>query len=269
MSKDVYENPLVGRYAADEMKRLFSPQKKFSTWRRLWLALAESENELGLAQISDEAIAQMRANLDNINYEVAEERERETRHDVMSHVHAFGLQAPAAAGIIHLGATSQFVNCNTDIILHREGLHLLKGKCVAVIRALAEFAKQHAAQPCLGSTHFQVAQLVTVGKRATLWINDLLGDYYTIAQFAANTPLRGVKGTTGTQASFLTLFDGDHDKVKQLDRMVCAKMGVDMPSFPVTGQTYSRKVDHMLMSAISGIGVSLHKMGEDIRLLMG
>lgn len=270
MAKDYssYQSPLTERYAAREMKELFSPQRKHSTWRRLWLALAESERELGLTQISESALEQMRTHLDDINWDVAEAREKETRHDVMAHVHAFGLQCPDAAGIIHLGATSQFVNCNTDLIQYRDGLKLVEDRLLATITALATFADDTAGVPCLGYTHFQVAQPVTVGKRATLWLQDLMMDLDNLRRFRESLPLRGVKGTTGTQASFLALFGGDHDKVKELEKRVCAKLGFAR-AFPVTGQTYTRKLDYMILNAVAGIGVSLHKFASDMRLLMG
>lgn len=269
----IYDSPLSGRYAARAMRELFGPKKKFSTWRRIWLAVAESQKELGLAQISDEALSQMRAHLDDINFEAAEAREKEVRHDVMAHVHAWGLQAPAAAGVIHLGCTSCDITDNADLIVTREALGLVRDKLLGVIAALADFARREAGTPCLGATHFQVAQPVTVGKRATLWINDLLGDFYPIDMFWQRTPLRGVKGTTGTQASFLALFRGagfakPDDAVRDLDKLVCKRLGFG-GSFPVTGQTYSRKVDHMILSALSGVGVSLHKFASDMRLLMG
>ncbi|MCK6438583.1 MAG: adenylosuccinate lyase [Planctomycetes bacterium] len=270
MAKDytTYDSPLVSRYAAKAMRELFSPQKKFSTWRRLWLALAESQHELGLKQISSDALKQMRAHLDDINFDVAEAREREVRHDVMSHVHAYGQQAPAAAGIIHLGATSCYVTDNADLIVMREALVMVREQLVALCRALADFAEKNASVACLGSTHFQVAQLVTVGKRATLWLQDVIADYEEIGRVIDDIPLRGVKGTTGTQASFLNLFDGDHKKVRKLEEMVCKKMGFER-AFPVTGQTYPRKWDHHVLSTLSGIGVSLHKFASDMRLLMG
>jgi len=267
-SKVTWTSPLAGRYAAREMRELFGEQRRISTWRRLWLALAEAEAELGLAQVTPEAIAQIKAHVDDINFAVAAAREKETRHDVMSHVYALGQQAPAAAGIIHLGATSCYVTDNADLILMREGLRLLMQRLLAVMDSLAKFARANADVPCLGSTHFQVAQLTTVGKRATLWLQDLCADFEAIARLADSIPMRGAKGTTGTQASFLALFDNDHAKVRELDRRVCAKMGF-AKAFPVTGQTYPRKLDHTVLSALAGIGVSLHKFGTDMRLLMG
>jgi len=271
---DTYQSPLTGRYAAKAMTELFSPRTRVGYWRKLWLALAEAQCELGLEQVSLEALTQMRAHLDDINFDVAEAREREVRHDVMAHVHAFGQQAPAAAGIIHLGATSCFVTDNADLLILRKGLAMLREKVLGLISAFANFCEEYADQPCMGATHLQPAQLTTVGKRATLWLNDLLGDFYAIHQFAERTPLRGVKGTTGTQASFLALFTGlglnkeeAGERVKQLERKVCEKMGVG-GAFPVTGQTYSRKVDHVILSAIAGIGVTLHKFASDMRLLM-
>lgn len=270
MSKDYdnYESPLSSRYAARQMRELFGARRKFSTWRRLWLALAEAQRELGLAHITDEALRQMRAHLDDINFDVAEAREREVRHDVMSHVHAFGVQAPAAAGIIHLGATSCFVTDNADIIIMREALGRVCAKLVGYCRAFERFALAHADTACLGSTHFQTAQLVTVGKRATLWLQDALDDWRRLKAQADELALRGVKGTTGTQASFLTLFNGDHAKVRELERRVCAKMGFERV-FPVTGQTYPRKLDFTVLAALAGVGVSLHKFASDMRLLMG
>ncbi len=270
MSTDrtTWASPLAGRYAAREMRELFGEQRRIETWRKLWIALAEAEHELGLTQITSEALEQMRRFVSDINFEVAAEREKQVRHDVMAHVHAYGLQAPAAAGIIHLGATSCYVTDNGDLVLLREGLELLAARLLSVIGAMSAFARQNASIPCLGSTHFQVAQLTTVGKRATLWIQDLVDDFLTIRRLADSVKLRGVKGTTGTQASFLTLFDGDHEKVRELERRVCKKLGFDT-AYPVTGQTYPRKFDHTVLSALAGVGLSLHKFGADMRLLMG
>jgi adenylosuccinate lyase len=253
------------RYASAEMRELFSPQRKHSTWRELWLALAESQKALGLA-IPDEAIAQMRAHLDDIDFAAAEQYERTFRHDVMAHIHAFGDVAPAAKGIIHLGATSQFVNCNTDMLLYREAMGLLRGYLANIVDALGRFAEKYRDLPCLGFTHFQPAQMTTVGKRAALWCYDFLRDLRDVEMRIEGLEFRGVKGTTGTQASFLTLFDGDHGKVEKLERMVAEKMGFDRIA-PITGQTYSRKVDAQLAQVLAGIGASVHKFANDIRLL--
>jgi adenylosuccinate lyase len=271
-ARNTYESPLAGRYAAAAMRELFGQQKRFSTWRRVWLALAEAEHELGLAQITPAALAELRAHLDDINFEAAEKREKEVRHDVMAHVHAFGLQCPAAAGIIHLGATSCDITDNADLIILRDGLRLLDAKLLGVMASLAKFARANADVPCLGSTHFQVAQLTTVGKRACLWLADLAECREEVRHLADTIPLRGIKGTTGTQASFLALFGGDtpaaHAKVRDLEARVAKKLGF-AECCPVTGQTYSRRMDHTVLSALAGIGVSLHKFGDDMRLLMG
>ncbi|MEW9121865.1 MAG: adenylosuccinate lyase [Thermotaleaceae bacterium] len=262
---NLYQNPLITRYASKEMAQLFSEDTKFTTWRELWIALAEAEKELGL-DISDQQIEEMKKHKNEINYEVAIKREKETRHDVMSHVYAFGQQCPKAKPIIHLGATSAYVGDNTDIIVIRKGLQLLQTKLVNCIDKLSKFALQYKALPTLGFTHFQPAQLTTVGKRATLWLMDLLLDYEEIEHLLSTIMLRGVKGTTGTQASFLNLFDGDHEKVKKLDQLVARKMGFEK-TFPVTGQTYSRKLDYKVLSVLSGIAQTTHKMTNDIRLL--
>lgn len=262
---DRYESPLTGRYASREMQRLFSPDKKFSTWRRLWIVLAESERELGLP-ITEEQIAELRAHETDINYEVAEAREKQVRHDVMAHVYAYGQQCPKAAGIIHLGATSCYVGDNTDLLLMYEGLELIRKELLNVVNALCVFAVKHKDLPTLGFTHLQPAQLTTVGKRATLWMQDLLLDLETIDFLLAHKRLRGVKGTTGTQASFLELFGGDHEKCKRLDALVAEKLGC--PScFAVTGQTYPRKIDAQVLAALSGIAQSAHKFSSDIRIL--
>jgi len=270
MAKDnsTYQHPLTGRYAAKEMRELFSEQRRIGLWRRLWLALAESERELGLTQISDQALSQMRAHLDDIDFEKAAQHEAELRHDVMAHVHTFGALCPAAMPVIHLGATSCFVTDNADLILMREGLRLLLAKMRGVMAAFAEFARREAGTACLGYTHFQVAQPTTVGKRATLWLQDLLLDYRELSRLEAEMPMRGVKGTTGTQASFVELFEGDESKVRELDKRVAKRMGFERV-FDVSGQTYTRKYDHMLLSAVAGIGVSGAKCATDIRLLMG
>ena len=270
MAKDHtnYAHPLTGRYAAKDMRELFSEQRRISTWRRLWLALAESERELGLSQVSEKAVAELKAHLDDIDFDKAAKHEAELRHDVMAHVHTLGELCPSAAPIIHLGATSCFVTDNADLILMRDGLRLLLAKLRGAIAALADFAKREAGTACLGYTHFQVAQPTTVGKRACLWLHDLLLDHEELARIERTMPLRGVKGTTGTQASFMELFDNDEAKVRELDIRVAKRMGF-ASVFPVTGQTYTRKYDHMVLSAVAGIGVSAQKIATDIRLLMG
>lgn len=265
MSKDIYESPLSSRYASSEMKYLFSPDKKFKTWRRLWVALAESEMELGL-NVTREQVDELKANMDNINYAEAEAREKEVRHDVMSHVYAYGLQCPKAKGIIHLGATSCYVGDNTDLIIMNEALELIRGKVVKVISLLRDFALKYKAMPTLGFTHFQAAQLTTVGKRASLWIWELLMDLENIDFQLSRKALLGCKGTTGTQASFMELFDNDIEKVKELDKKICEKMGYDK-FYPVSGQTYSRKVDYHMLSVLSDIAQSAYKFANDIRLL--
>jgi adenylosuccinate lyase len=260
-----YSNPLTDRYASSEMSRIFSPAFKFGTWRRLWLALAEAEQELGLP-ISDAAIAAIRDHLDDFDLARAAELERELRHDVMAHVHHLGEQAPEARGILHLGATSAYVGDNTDLIQHREALRLVRARLVSVVAALAGFAREHRALPTLGFTHFQPAQPTTVGKRATLWIQDLLLDLEEI-EFRLNTlRFRGVRGTTGTQASFLDLFEGDGRKVERLNRLVAQKMGFEQV-YGVTGQTYTRKTDSACLSTLSGVAQSASKFAHDIRLL--
>jgi len=260
-----YENPLVDRYASKEMLEVFSPQKKFETWRRLWIALAEAERELGLP-ISQEQIDELKAHQKDINFEEAKAMERETRHDVMAHVLAYGKQCPKAKPIIHLGATSAFVGDNTDIILLREALFIVKKKLVTVIKNLTTFAKKYKDVPTLGYTHFQPAQLTTVGKRACLWIQDLLMDLGELEFQESNLRLRGAKGTTGTQASFMQLFDNDEEKVKKLDRLIAAKMGFEC-TFPITGQTYPRKLDSRILQVLQSIAESAHKFASDIRLL--
>jgi adenylosuccinate lyase len=260
-----YDNPLIDRYASAEMSRLWGPQRKFSTWRRLWVALAEAEAELGLP-IKPAQIAEMRAAVDRIDFAAAEAHERRLRHDVMAHVHAFGDACPTARGIIHLGATSCYVTDNTDLILIREGLTLLGDRLVGVISALADFAHRHRALPCLAFTHLQPAQPTTVGKRACLWAYDLVQDLAEIEHRLATLRTRSVKGTTGTQASFLELFDGDHAKVVELERRVAAKIGF-AEIYPVTGQTYSRKVDAQVVDTLSGIAQSASKGATDLRLL--
>ena len=265
MSTDRYSSPLSERYASKEMQYIFSPDKKFKTWRRLWIALAETEKELGLA-ITDEQIEELKANKDNINYEDAKRREKEVRHDVMSHVYAYGLQCPEAKGIIHLGATSCYVGDNTDIIIMTEALRLVRKKLVNVIDELAKFADKYKAQPTLAFTHFQPAQPTTVGKRATLWLNEFVMDLEDLDYILSTMKLLGCKGTTGTQASFLELFNGDQEKIKQIDVKIAKKMGFEK-CHPVSGQTYSRKVDTRVLNVLAGIAASAHKMSNDIRLL--
>ncbi len=260
-----YENPLLSRYSSREMSHIFSPDFKFRTWRRLWIALAESERELGL-NITQEQIDELRAAADNINYQAAIERERITRHDVMSHVFAYGLQCPKAAGIIHLGATSCYVGDNTDLIQMREGLKLLRKRLLGVIQPLAEFCRRWAELPTLGFTHYQPAQPTTVGKRATLWLQDLLLDLEDLDQRLKSLRFRGVKGTTGTQASFLALFDNDDDKVRKLDQLVTQKLGFTR-TYSVTGQTYPRKEDARILAWLGGLGQTAHRLTNDIRLL--
>ena len=265
MVKDTYESPLSARYASKEMKYIFSPDKKFRTWRKLWIALAESEKELGLP-ITQEQIDELKAHADDINYEVAQEREKIVRHDVMSHVYAYGVQCPNAKGIIHLGATSCYVGDNTDIIIMTEGLKLIRNKLITVIRNLSKFADEYKALPTLAFTHFQPAQPTTVGKRATLWLQELLMDLEDVEYQLSKSKLLGSKGTTGTQASFLELFDGDHEKCKMLDRKIAEKMGYKA-CFPVSGQTYSRKLDSQFLNVLAGIAQSAAKFSNDIRLL--
>lgn len=262
---DTYESPLNSRYASKEMQYLFSPDKKFSTWRRLWIALAESEQELGL-DITDEQIAEMKAHIEDINYDVAQAREKEVRHDVMSHVYAYGVQCPKAKPIIHLGATSCYVGDNTDIIIMTEAMRLVKKKLVNLIAELAKFADANKALPTLAFTHFQPAQPTTVGKRASLWLEDLLMDLEDVEYQLSKAKLLGCKGTTGTQASFMELFDGDHEKCKALDRKIAEKMGYDS-CYAVTGQTYPRKLDAQMLNVLSCIAQSAYKFSNDIRLL--
>lgn len=265
METNIYSNPLAERYSSKEMLENFSPDKKFSTWRKLWVALAEAEKELGL-NITDEQIEEMKANIYNIDYELAAKKEAEFRHDVMAHVHIFGTQAPKAMPIIHLGATSAYVGDNTDLIQIKDGLDIIKTKLVNVISEMSKFAMANKDLPTLGFTHFQAAQLTTVGKRATLWLQSLLLDLEEL-EFRENTlRFRGVKGTTGTQASFQELFNGDFEKVKELDRRITEKMGFDR-RFLVTGQTYDRKVDSEVMNLLANIAQSAHKFTNDLRLL--
>lgn len=263
--KDVYENPLITRYASAEMSKVFSDDNRFTTWRKLWIALAEGEKELGL-NITDEQIAEMKAHVSDINYDVAAAKEKEVRHDVMAHVYAFGALAPKAMPIIHLGATSCYVTDNAEIILIREALLLVKAKMLQVMKKLSDFAIKYKSMPTLGFTHLQPAQLTTVGKRACLWLQDLLMDYENLCAVIDNLKLRGVKGTTGTQASFMTLFEGDGEKVKALEKYVVKKMGFTS-AFAVSGQTYTRKLDYNVLSVLSMIAQSAYKFANDLRIL--
>ena len=265
MSTDRYQSPLSERYASKEMQYIFSPDKKFRTWRRLWIALAETEKELGL-NITQEQIDELKAHADDINYDVAKAREKEVRHDVMSHVYAYGVQCPKAKGIIHLGATSCYVGDNTDIIIMTEALKLVKKKLVNVIAELADFADKYKNQPTLAFTHFQPAQPTTVGKRATLWLQEFMLDMEDLDYVISTMKLLGSKGTTGTQASFLELFDGDNETIDKIDPMIAEKMGFQ-ECYPVSGQTYSRKVDTRVLNVLAGIAASAHKFSNDIRLL--
>lgn len=266
MPTDRYVSPLSERYASKEMQYIFSPDMKFRTWRKLWIALAEVEHELGLQQITQEMIDELKEHADDINYDVARAREKEVRHDVMSHVYAYGVQCPKAKGIIHLGATSCYVGDNTDVIVMTEALKLVKKKLVNVIDELARFANKYKAQPTLAFTHFQPAQPTTVGKRATLWLQEFCMDLEDLNYVLDNMKLLGSKGTTGTQASFLELFDGDQEKIDKIDPMIAEKMGFKA-CFPVSGQTYSRKLDTRVANVLAGIAASAHKMSNDIRLL--
>ena len=265
MSTDRYVSPLSERYASKEMQYIFSPDMKFSTWRKLWIALAETEKELGL-NITDEQIEELKAHAEDINYDVAKERERLVRHDVMSHVYAYGVQCPKAKGIIHLGATSCYVGDNTDIIVMTEALKLVKKKLVNVLAELAKFADEYKNQPTLAFTHFQPAQPTTVGKRATLWMQEFCLDLEDLDYVLGSMKLLGSKGTTGTQASFLELFDGDQETIDKIDPMIAKKMGFK-ECYPVSGQTYSRKVDTRVINVLAGIAASAHKFSNDIRLL--
>ena len=265
MSNDRYTSPLSERYASKEMQYIFSPNKKFRTWRKLWIALAETEKELGL-DITDEQIEELKAHADDINYDVAKEREKVVRHDVISHVYAYGKQCPKAKGIIHLGATSCYVGDNTDIILMSEALEIVRKKLINVIAELAKFADEHKNLPTLAFTHFQPAQPTTVGKRATLWMQEFMMDLEDLEYVKGSLKLLGSKGTTGTQASFLELFDGDQETIDKIDPMIAKKMGFET-CYPVSGQTYSRKVDTRVVNVLAGIAASAHKMSNDIRLL--
>jgi adenylosuccinate lyase len=273
METQVYDNPLVTRYAGREMAELWGPQRKFGTWRRLWLALAEAQHELGMTaedgvtiRIRPEQLQELQAHLDDIDFACAEQHERRLRHDVMAHIHTYGEACPSARDIIHLGSTSCYVTDNTDLLLMREGLQMLRDRLIGVIDSLARFAQRYRSLATLGFTHFQPAQLTTVGKRACLWCYDFVLDLYEIDHRLTELRFRGAKGTTGTQASFLALFRGDHNKVRQLDKLVGRKMGFEKV-YPVTGQTYSRKVDSQVLDALSGVGQSAHKFGTDLRLL--
>ena len=262
---NLYNSPLNSRYASKEMSFIFSDDMKFSTWRKLWVALAEGERSLGI-NITEEQINELKANINNINYDEARKREKEVRHDVMSHVYAYGLQCPNAKGIIHLGATSCYVGDNTDIIIMRDALVLIKKKLITVLNNLSNFAMKYKDMPTLGFTHFQPAQLTTVGKRATLWMQDLVIDIENIDFVLAKLKLRGVKGTTGTQASFMNLFEGDEEKIKSLDTYVAEKMGFEK-SYGVTGQTYPRKIDSIILNTLSEVAQSAYKFSNDLRLL--
>jgi adenylosuccinate lyase len=267
MSREIYQEPLVSRYTSLAMQQLFSEKTRFSTWRRCWLALAEAQYELGLTSlISPTMLAEMRANVDNIDYDMAAEKEKEIRHDVMAHVFEFGQKCPSAAGIIHLGATSQFVVCNTDLILQKRGTELLRSAVLQVISNLAKFCESHKGLVTLGYTHYQPAQPTTVGKRNTIYIQDLIMDLEYIDMFLGQLKARGAKGTVGTQATFLELFHGDHQKVRQLDQLVAEKLGFTL-TFPVTGQTYTRKLDMKLAETLAGVGATAHKFAVDLRLL--
>ena len=262
---NLYNSPLNSRYASKEMSFIFSDDMKFSTWRKLWVALAEGERSLGI-NITEEQINELKANINNINYDEARKREKEVRHDVMSHVYAYGLQCPNAKGIIHLGATSCYVGDNTDLIIMRDALVLIKKKLITVLNHLSNFAMKYKDMPTLGFTHFQPAQLTTVGKRATLWMQDLVIDIENIDFVLAKLKLRGVKGTTGTQASFMNLFEGDEEKIKSLDTYVAEKMGFEK-SYGVTGQTYPRKIDSIILNTLSEVAQSAYKFSNDLRLL--
>ena len=263
---DKYQSPLSERYASKEMQYIFSPEKKFKTWRKLWIALAETEYELGLDSVTKEQIEELKAHADDINFEVAKAREKEVRHDVMSHVYAYGVQCPNAKGIIHLGATSCYVGDNTDIIIMTEALKLVRTKLLNVISELAAFAMKYKDLPTLAFTHFQPAQPTTVGKRATLWLNELMLDLEDLEYVIGTMKLLGSKGTTGTQASFLELFNGDHETIRKIDQKIAEKMGFES-CYPVSGQTYSRKVDSRVLNVLGGIAQSAHKFSNDIRLL--
>ncbi len=267
MSREIYQEPLVSRYTSREMQELFSEKSKFTTWRRCWVALAEAQYELGLTSIvTQEMIDEMRANIDHIDYDVAAKKEKEIRHDVMAHVYEFGLKCPKAEGIIHLGATSQYVVCNTDLIVQKKAMELVRGAILQVIQNLSSFCDTHKALPTLGFTHYQPAQPTTVGKRNTLYLQDLIMDLEYVEQFLGTIKARGAKGTVGTQATFLELFKGDNEKVRQLDKLVAKKLGFS-DTFAVTGQTYTRKLDMKLAETLAGVGATAHKFAVDLRLL--
>jgi adenylosuccinate lyase len=267
INREIYQEPLVSRYTSREMQELFSEKMKFTTWRKCWIALAESQYELGLDDlVTSSMIDEMKENAENIDYELASEKEKEIRHDVMAHVFEFGTKCPEAAGIIHLGATSQFVVCNTDLIVQKKALQLIRNGLLQVIKNLASFCEKHKSLPTLGYTHYQPAQPTTVGKRNTLYIQDLLTDLQYIDFLIGNIKARGAKGTVGTQATFIELFKGDHGKVRKLDQLVAEKLGFTSP-IPVTGQTYSRKLDMKLAETLAGIGSTAHKFAVDLRLL--
>lgn len=267
MSREIYQEPLVSRYTSREMQELFSEKTKFTTWRRCWLALAEAQYELGLTSIvTKEMVDEMRSNVDNIDYDVASKKEKEIRHDVMAHVYEFGLKCPKAAGIIHLGATSQFVVCNTDLIVQKKAMELVRGAILQVIKNLSHFCETHKGLPTLGFTHYQPAQPTTVGKRNTLYLQDLMMDLEYVEHFLGTIKARGAKGTVGTQATFLELFKGDHKKVRELDTLVAKKLGFT-DTFAVTGQTYTRKLDMKLAETLAGVGATAHKFAVDLRLL--
>ncbi len=267
MSREIYQEPLVSRYTSREMQELFSEKTKFTTWRRCWVALAEAQYELGLTSIvTQEMIDEMRANVDNIDYDAASKKEKEIRHDVMAHVYEFGLKCPKAEGIIHLGATSQYVVCNTDLIVQKKAMELVRGAILQVIQNLSSFCDTHKALPTLGFTHYQPAQPTTVGKRNTLYLQDLIMDLEYVEQFLGTIKARGAKGTVGTQATFLELFKGDNEKVRQLDKLVAKKLGFS-DTFAVTGQTYTRKLDMKLAETLAGVGATAHKFAVDLRLL--
>lgn len=267
MSREIYQEPLVSRYTSLEIQQLFSEKTKFITWRKCWLALAEAQFELGLTDIiNEEMIDEMRANISNIDFEIASQKEKEIRHDVMAHVYEFGLKCPKAAGIIHLGATSQFVVCNTDLLIQRSAMEFIRASVLQVIKNLAGFCAQHKALPTLGFTHYQPAQPTTVGKRNTLYLQDLIMDLEYIDNYLNQIKARGAKGTVGTQATFLELFKGDHGKVRQLDLLVAKKLGFT-DVFAVTGQTYTRKLDMKLAETLAGVGATSHKFAVDLRLL--
>ncbi|TKB11131.1 adenylosuccinate lyase [Desulforhopalus sp. IMCC35007] len=267
MSREIYQEPLVSRYTSREMQELFSEKMKFTTWRRCWLALAEAQFELGLTSIvTEEMLAEMRENIEIIDFDAAAKKEKEIRHDVMAHVYEFGLRCPKAAGIIHLGATSQYVVCNTDLLIQKKAMELIRGAILQVIQNLARFCEKHKALPTLGFTHYQPAQPTTVGKRNTLYLQDLLMDLEYVDHFLGTIKARGAKGTVGTQATFLELFKGDHEKVRQLDLLVAKKLGFGA-TFAVTGQTYTRKLDMKLAETLAGVGATAHKFAVDLRLL--